>query len=42
LFVVGPTLLQFNALTQGVGDYFSQLVPMSPEHQRTLPRETLR
>ncbi|MEJ7757425.1 MAG: BCCT family transporter [Nocardioidaceae bacterium] len=28
-FVVGPTLLQFNALTQGIGDYFSQLVPMS-------------
>ena len=29
LVVVGPTVLQLNAFTQGVGDYVSGLVPMS-------------
>lgn len=27
--VVGPTILQLNAFTQGIGDYFTGLVPMS-------------
>jgi len=31
VFILGPTLLQLNSLTQGIGDYATGLVPMSLE-----------
>ncbi|MBA3309536.1 MAG: BCCT family transporter [Nocardioidaceae bacterium] len=41
IVVVGPTVLQLNAFTQGIGDYVTGLVPMSMEMSAFAPSQWL-